>query len=466
MPTGSVTADPLVVLHDHLDGGVRPATLLDLAARAGIATPTDDPHELARWLTLTPDLGLADAFSRFDLVNAMLQSEGALQRVTREAVEDLAVDGVIHAELRFAPLLHTRGGLNGAEVLRAVEAGVAEAINETGIDARLIVCAMRDQPVSVSTEAVQLAIAAADGLVVGVDLAGIEPGHPAQDHAAAFALAHEAGLGVTIHAGEMDGPHQVAGALDGCMPHRIGHGWRLIDDCETIGGRVAALGPTAGSVRDAGLTLEICLTSNDCLGMPVTQHPVRLLRDAGFLVTLQPDDRSITTTTARRELGLAADHHGFDRADLAQCCERAAAAAFLPEGERARLVDEVRSGWDAAPKSLVHLAERATGEQHRRMATYVPDDYRRDGFVHLSGLHQLLTPANRFYRGRSDLVALVVEADALDRLVWEPGAGTAEYFPHLYGELPVTSVRAAIDMVPSMDGSFLLPPALIEAVAG
>lgn len=466
MPSGAVTADPIVVLHDHLDGGVRPTTLVDLATRAGVATPTDDPDELARWLTLTPDIGLADAFSRFDFVGSVLQSEHALRRVAQEAVEDLAGDGVIHAELRFAPLLHTQGGLTGDQVLRAVEAGVARAIDEMDIEARLIVCAMRDQPAAVSIEAVKLAIAAADGLVVGVDLAGIEPGHPAWDHAAAFALAHQAGLGVTIHAGEMGGPHLVASALDACSPHRIGHGWRLIDDCEIIDGRIAALGATAGRVRDAGLPLEICLTSNDCLGMPVAQHPVRLLRDAGFIVTLQPDDRSITTTTARRELDLAAEHHGFDRADLAQCCERAAAAAFLSESERAGLVAEVHAGWDAAPRLLVHLAERATWDQHRRMTTYVPGGYDHDGFVHLSSPHQLLTPANRFYRGRSDLIALLVEADTLDGLVWEPGTGTSEYFPHLYGELPLSAVRAAIDMPPSTDGSFLLPPALNEAIAG
>ncbi len=456
---------PIVVLHDHLDGGVRPQTVLDLASAYDVAVPARDVQELAEWFTITPGMPFVEAFSRFDLVGAVLQTPAALVRVAREAVEDLAADGVVHAELRFAPMLHTLQGMTPAQAIEAVDAGLREAAATTGLDARIIVCAMRDQPEEVSIEAIRAAVNSGCDRVVGVDLAGGEVGHPAADHAAAFALAHDAGLGVTIHAGEMDGAHQVASALDTCAPHRIGHGWRIIDDCVIEHDRIVALGPIATALRASGAPLEICLTSNACLGVPVADHPVRLLRDAGFQVTLNPDDRAITTTSARRELELAAEHHGFTRHDVAQAMERAAVAAFLPDGERAALVERVRAGWDVTPARIVHLAAREEWEAARRRGSYLPVGFAADGFVHLSSLQQLLTPANRFYSGRGDLVALVIDAHFLgSSLVWEPGTGTDEYFPHLYGALTPEAVLGEFEMTPCADGSFLLPNALIRAV--
>jgi len=461
-----MTHGPIVVLHDHLDGGVRPATVLDLAHRYGIPTPTDDVDELARWFTITPELALPDAFSRFDLVGKVMQTPEAIRRIAREGVEDLAADGVVHAELRFAPLLHTLGGLTADEVIGAVEAGCDDAEADTGLSARLLVCAMRDQPLAETHRAVDAAITAEPrGRVVGVDLAGIEPGFLAEEHAPAFARAAEAGLGVTIHAGEMDGPHQIASALDTCSPDRIGHGWRVIDDCRVDDGRIVELGPIATSLRDSQALLEICLTSNASLGRPVVDHPARMLADAGFRVCLNPDDRAITTTTARRELHLATEHLGVTPVEHAAMAERAACAAFLSESERAHLVGRVRSGWDVSVPRLVHLAERRRWEAARASGVYLPDDFDRDGFIHLSGLHQVLTPANRFYRGRHDLVALVVDAHLIaDALVWEPGTGTIEYFPHLYGALGSDAVLDVVEMGPEPDGSFLLPPALVRAV--
>ncbi len=456
---------PIVVLHDHLDGGVRPQTVLDLAHEHGVDVPAAEVEALAAWFTITPGMPFIEAFSRFDLVGAVLQTPEALTRVAREAVEDLAADGVIHAELRFAPLLHTRKGMTTVEAIEAVDDGLTRALAETGLNARIIVCAMRDQPAAVSIDVVEAAIVSGCERVVGVDLAGGEMGYPAEDHAAAFVLAHKAGLGVTIHAGEMDGAHQVASALESCDPHRIGHGWRIIDDCEIDDGRIVALGPTATALRASGAPLEICLTSNASLGLPVEEHPVRLLRDAGFRVTLNPDDRAITTTSARRELELAVEHHGFTRHDLAQAMERAAVGAFLPDDERAMLVGRVRAGWDVSPARLVHLAERSEWEASRPTGSYLPGAFATDGFIHLSALHQLLTPANRFYSGREDLIALVVDAHYLGpALVWEPGTGTDEYFPHLYSALTAEAVLGEFEMTPAPDGNFLLPAALMRAV--
>ena len=458
-----MTHGPLVVLHDHLDGGVRPATVLELCRAAGIPTPVDDAVALAEWMTIDPGMAIEEAFSRFDLVTAALQTAGALQRVAREAVEDLAADGVIHAELRFAPLLHTTGGLSPHDVLAAVAAGLDEGEASTGLDARLVVCLMRDQPETVSFEAVDAAIEFG-GRVVAIDVAGIEPGYPAELHATPIARARAAGLGITIHAGEMDGPAQIASAL-ACQPDRIGHGWRIIDDCNVTDGRITALGPTATALRDAGLPLEICLTSNACLGTPVAEHPLRLLADAGFRVGLNPDDRSITTTSARREFELARDVLQVPLTDLAAMSERAAVAAFLPDDQRAALVARVRAGWDVTVPRLVHLADRARWEDARASGAYLPAEFATDGFIHLSALHQVLTPANRFYRGRDDLIAIVVDALLIDHaLVWEPGTGTDEYFPHLYGALGTDAVLAEIPFQPEADGSFLLPPRLTAAV--
>ena len=262
----------------------------------------------------------------------------------------------------------------------------------------------------------------------------------------------------------MDGPHQVASAL-ACAPSRIGHGWRIIDDCTVEHGRITRLGDTAAALRTSGVHLEICLTSNACLGQPVETHPVRLLADAGFSVALNPDDRSITTTSSRRELQLARDLLGVTDIELAVMSERAAQAAFLDADERRDLVERVRRGWDVSMPRLVHLAERDVWESSRSSGVYLPRAFNRDGFIHLSGLHQVLTPANRFYSGRDDLVALVVDAHLVaNALVWEAGTGTQEYFPHLYGALGADAVLAEIAFPPGDDGSFLLPPELVKTV--
>jgi len=460
----SAAHGPLVVLHDHLDGGVRPATLVALAEAAQVPLPVVGEDAIARWLTIGPEMPFEAAFSRFDLVIAATQTESALRRIAREAVEDLAADGVLYCELRFAPLNHVDGGLTPSEVMAAVHAGLRDA-EGLGCESRLIVCAMRHLRGEASSDAARLAVEWMGERVVGFDLAGGEVDNPAEDHADAFEIAAEAGLHRTVHAGEMDGVHQVRSALDHCQPDRIGHGWRLIDDCVVEDGRIVELGPTAVEVRDRGIPLEICLTSNECLGTPVAAHPVRMLFDAGFRVTLNPDDRAITTTTSRREFELASAHHGFTDVELAACAERAAAAAFLPDDEREALVARVTEGWNSRPGRLVHLAERERWETARAKGSYLPAEWKQDGFIHLSSLHQLLTPANRFYRGRDDLVVLVLDAHLLGAaVIWEAGTGTVERFPHLYAAITPDAVLSEVEIAPQPDGGFLLPPALMRAV--
>jgi adenosine deaminase len=331
---------PKVVLHDHLDGGVRPGTVAELAAASGLTLPVP-AQDLADWFTIVPGLPVLDAWQRFALVIDVLQSADGLARVAREAVEDLAGDGVVYAELRFAPLEHTRGGLGPDEVVAAVVDALAAAEAATGTVARVIVCGLREQPPERALAAAELAARWAGRGVVGFDLAGLEPGNPASRCTDAFRTARAAGLGITVHAGEMDGVASIRDAFDAVRPDRIGHGWRIIEDCTAAGGVIVRLGPTARAVLEAGTPLELCPTSNACLGLPIEQHPVRLLADAGFRISVNPDDRAITTTTTSREHALLAEHHRFTDGELRAIGRVSLADAFCDDATRARVASRL-----------------------------------------------------------------------------------------------------------------------------
>jgi adenosine deaminase len=336
---------PKIVLHDHLDGGVRSATIIELATAAGVPLPANDPDELGKWLTITPGMELARAWKRFELVIASLQTAAGLRRVAREAVEDLAAEGVIYAELRFAPLNHLAGGLNPDEVMAAVTAGLAAGEQATSCIARTIVCGIRENSPAESVAAAHLAVSWKDRGVVGFDLAGNEFDFGAELHRDAFEVANRGGLGITVHAGEMAGPESIANALEAAHPDRIGHGMHLIDDCLVEEGRIVGMGPVAGMVRDSGIVLEVCVTSNSCLGTPVPGHPVRMFYEAGFPVTVNPDDRAITTTTVEGEYQLWRSVHGFSDDDFRVVNLAAARAAFCDPPTRRRLEAAVTAGW-------------------------------------------------------------------------------------------------------------------------
>lgn len=336
---------PKVVLHDHLDGGVRPETVIDLAAAAKVDLPTRDSSQLATWFTITPGMPFEEAWQRFGVVIDVLQSAESLRRVAREAVEDLAADGVVYAELRFAPLSHLRGGLRPEQVIGAVATGLEESEAETGCIARMIVCGLRENEPEESLRAAHLAAASADSRVVGFDLAGNEFDFGADLHAEAFAVARQGELGVTVHAGEMAGPGSIASALNSALPSRIGHGLHLIDDCVVTNGKIAELGPVAREIVQRQIMLEVCLTSNSCLGTPVASHPVRLFHDAGIAVSVNPDDRAITTTTVAHEYGLWRNAHGFTNRDFRDINLRAVDAAFCEPDTKAELRDLVAAGW-------------------------------------------------------------------------------------------------------------------------
>lgn len=334
---------PKVVLHDHLDGGLRPATIIDLAAEAGYdQLPTDDPAGLEAWFDQGTSGSLERYLAAFDHTVAVMQTAPAIERVAHESLVDAAADGVTHLECRFAPSLLTRGGLDHRQVLEAAAAGFRRAERVTGTTWGIIVDAMRQDDDSTVVAAV--ATAATDLGVVGFDLAGPEAGNPADRHAAACAHVLDAGLGLTIHAGEGDGVESVRRAL-AVGAQRIGHGFRLVEDCRVEDGTIVDLGPVAADVHDRRVPLELCPHSNThTTGLAMGDHPVDLLRRAGFVVTLNPDNRLMSRTSATAEYEAIVEAFGWEPDVVRTVATAAATAAFASDRRRSELAEQV-SRW-------------------------------------------------------------------------------------------------------------------------
>jgi adenosine deaminase len=348
---------PKVLLHDHLDGGLRPATLVELAEAVGYrGLPTRDPGELSAWLVGQASRGsLTGYLSCFVHTVAVMQSAEALERVAAEAVRDLADDGVVYAEVRFAPQLHT-AELNLGRVIEAVLAGLVEGVGQAlasgrHITARLLLCALRDGTPARSLEVVKAALDYRSAGVAGFDLAGPERGHPASAHREAFELAANQGLPVTVHAGEAAGPASVAEAVLGCRAARIGHGVRVADEAFgassprpgrplEIGGEASGLGPVARLALRRRVPLEVCPSSNVHTGAAssLETHPVRLLHDLGFRVTVNTDNRLISGVSLSSELATCATAFGWSWVDLYRLSLNAAESAFCEPAERRKVV--------------------------------------------------------------------------------------------------------------------------------
>lgn len=318
---------PTVLLHDHLDGGLRPATFLELAAEAGMEPPASTPEGAAAFFDQGASGSLDRYLDSFRLTIAALQAETALERVAYEAVHDVAADGVVYAEFRFAPMAHLERGLTPDAVVRAVGGGLAAASRETGAESRLILTALRTAD---DSEAVaRLAVAHRDAGVVAFDLAGVEKGFPADLFLPACRLAAESGLGLTIHAGEADGPASIALAWKRCGAVRIGHGVAIAQDCRIVDGEVVSLGRLATEVLDRQLPLEMCPTSNlHTTRWQPAEHPIGALHRAGFAVTVNTDNRLMSRTSMSAEFDLLRRFHGFTNADAALVTRRALRAAF------------------------------------------------------------------------------------------------------------------------------------------
>ncbi|MER6950188.1 adenosine deaminase [Nonomuraea sp. NPDC000554] len=313
-----------IELHCHLDGSVRVPTIAQLAEEQGVSLPGP-----VRDLAVAParPLSLPAYISRIDVALSVMQTAGALRRTARELVEDWARDGVVYGEARFAPQLHQRRGLTLPQILDAVSEGLAEGAAATGVQTGLILCCLRPDPVTTSIRVAELAAANAHR-VAGLDLAGDEA-IPAAPHAAAFRLAHEAGLPVTVHAGETQGPDSVRQALDELGARRIGHGVRAVHD-DVLVGRLA---------REA-VTLETCPTSNLQTGAvpSLAAHPARRLMARGVPVTVSTDARTVSGTTLGDEFEVLRRELGWTAADDRSAQLSAAAAAFLPAERRERLL--------------------------------------------------------------------------------------------------------------------------------
>jgi adenosine deaminase len=336
---------PKVELHNHLDGGLRVATVLELADAIGYdRLPSNDLEELSASFYQGDSGSLERYLAGFQHTVAVMQTPEAVERVAYESGLDLHGDGVVYAEVRFAPVLNTQRGMAREDAIEAALAGFRRAQKGTGTIVNLIVDAMRDRPDSVVDA--KAAIRFAGSGVVGFDLAGPEAGYPAGAHAEACRIARDHGLGLTIHAGEADGPESIAAAIATCGAERIGHGIRIVDDIGTDGDGSPLLGDIARLVLERQIPLEVCPTSNlHTLGIQPRDHPLGFLVSLGFNVTLNTDNRLMSRVTLTDEFALAIEHHGMDEADLLEITLRAADASFAGEETRGKVTALVTAGY-------------------------------------------------------------------------------------------------------------------------
>jgi len=284
-----------------------------------------------------------------------MQTEEALMRVAREALADLAADGVVYAELRFAPEFHTGKGLSVERVMDAVLRGLEEGGEEFRIAWGLIVCAMRSSPPDMSLRMAELAVDFRSRGCVGFDLAGDEFGHPAKDHLEAFQYCKRQNFNITIHAGEAFGPPSIWQALQFCGAHRIGHGTRIIEDISIHEGKVVTLGFLAQYILDHRIPLEICLSSNLQTGAvdDLKNHPFRILKKYNFRVTLNADNRLMSRTDATSEFWLATQLFDLAFDDIEKLSINAMKSAFAPYRKRCDVIFEViKPGFQRARERL------------------------------------------------------------------------------------------------------------------
>jgi adenosine deaminase len=336
---------PKALLHDHLDGGLRPATIVDLAGAVGHQLPHTDPDELGRWFVAAADSGSLERYlETFAHTVAVMQTAPALHRVAAECALDLAADGVVYAEVRFAPEQHLARGLTLDQVVEAVLAGFTDGAAqaaEAGRQIRIgtLLTAMRHA--ARSQEIAELAVRYRDAGVVGFDIAGAEAGFPPTRHLDAFEYLQRENFHFTIHAGEAFGLPSIWQAIQWCGADRLGHGVRIVDDVTP--GSSPVLGRLAAYVRDKRIPLELCPSSNVQTGAAtsIAEHPIGLLRDLRFRVTVNTDNRLMSGTSMSREMALLVEAFGYGWAELQWFTINAMKSAFIPFDERLAIINEV-----------------------------------------------------------------------------------------------------------------------------
>ena len=346
-----VRAAPKALLHDHLDGGLRPATIVELAGEVGHELPAGTADSLARWFADSCASGSLERYlETFVHTVAVMQTESALHRVAAECAEDLADDGVVYAEVRFAPEQHLAAGLSLDQVVEAVLAGFAEGQRRVAarggreIQVRTLLTAMRHA--ARSMEIAELAVRYRDAGVVGFDIAGREAGFPPTRHLDAFEYLQRENFHFTIHAGEAFGLPSIWQAIQWCGADRLGHGVRIVDDITPgpDGGAAGArLGRLAAYVRDKRIPLELCPSSNVQTGAAasIAEHPIGLLSQLRFRVTINTDNRLMSGTSMSREMALLVEAFSYDLADLQWFTVNAMKSSFLPFDERLAIINDV-----------------------------------------------------------------------------------------------------------------------------
>jgi adenosine deaminase len=321
---------PKAELHCHLDGSVRPGTLLELAKEYRVTMPRDDAEALRDFMVVRDAHNLEEYLQRFETTLAVMQTSDSIERIAFELAEDAAREGVRYLEVRYAPTLNQRRGLELGEVIEAALRGLERAGRQYDVIGRVIVTALRNGRPSVSLELAKLAVAYRSHGVVGFDLAGAEFGNPAAAHAEAFHYARSHDLACTCHAGEGDGALSVRQAVHECCAHRIGHATRLIEDDSLT-----------AYVNDRRLALEICLTSNiqTHAATSYEAHPLRTYYDRGLKVVLNTDNRLMSGTTLTDEYEHAARQLDFTFDELCRVTMNGFESAFLPWPERAHLIE-------------------------------------------------------------------------------------------------------------------------------
>ena len=344
IPYDIIKKVPKVELHDHLDGGLRPQTVIELADRQGLSIPSIDPVELAAWFEKGCKLkSLPLYLETFAVTTAVMQDEQSLRRVAYEAILDWHAENIVYGEIRFAPILHTNKGLSMDRAVGAVLEGLEQGRRETGVQFGLLLCAMRNQSPALSLEIAKLAVAYGDRGVVGFDIAGDEKGNPPKYHIEAFEYIRHKNFNITIHAGEAYGLDSIWQAIQVCGAHRIGHGTRLIDDMSIDGIRIESMGDLAHFVQDKRIPMEMCLSSNIGTGAAESfgTHPFQVLFRNHFRVCLCTDNRLMSNTTLTKEMEIAVNSFGLSLKDLEKISVNAMKSAFIHHEKKLDLIYNV-----------------------------------------------------------------------------------------------------------------------------
>ncbi|MCC6550091.1 MAG: adenosine deaminase [Ignavibacteriaceae bacterium] len=359
MKTEIIREVPKVLLHDHLDGGLRPQTVIDLAGELKYKKlPTSDPAELADWFHRGANKGnLVEFLQGFEHTCAVMQTKEGLSRVAYEMMEDMYLDNVCYVETRFAPVFHTGKGLHHDAVVKAVLEGLEKGKRDFGVGYGLILCGMRNMKDSL--EIAELAVNYRDQGVVGFDLAGEEGGYPPKKHIEAFQFIQRANFNITVHAGEAFGKESIWQAIQWCGAHRIGHGTRLIEDFSfDAEGNVTGMGDLAQYVLDKRIPIEVCLLSNVFTGAvdKIENHPFGVLYKSKFRLTINTDDRLMGNTTMTKEFLIAVETFGINLDDIEKLTINAMKSAFCHHEERLYYIyNIIKPGYQKMREKLTSL---------------------------------------------------------------------------------------------------------------